>query len=341
MADWLEITNTYINLQTMERVGDVSRAQQQVANQMLAVEYRKQQDNALLSKLVDILVKVRQFIQDEQFLDALLSAGVGTLAFKQVYPQILDAETKLKASDIQVKLLETMRSTVSEPSFKQTLQSSLAQYLSSIHGRLAQTLPQLKQSQHHLVLLNRKHEPAIAVGKELTPIQDATGLSSKIVVFRKGQLYSVVEVNTTGTKGFYLINDYGQKWYLFFGKKGGTNLFAFFDPPLPSLEKEIVVWELCDKLFGDEFLNENLKSVQTEMLALIQQAYDHAKLTRASLASSVQEYKQLRQGIVNRALQSPQLQAHTKNLQFNTFSTKEWGIMVLIAVVIFLLIRHC
>lgn len=325
----------------MQRVGDVSRAQQQVATQMLAVEYRKQQDNALLSRLVDIFVKVRQFNQDEQFLYALLSAGVGALAFKQVYPQILDAETKLKASDIQVKLLETMRSIISDPAVKQTLQLSFAQYLSSVNEFFVQALPQLKQSQYQLVLLNRKVECKITVGKELTPIQDVIDLSSKIVIFHKGQLYTVVEVKTAGTKGFYLINDLGQKRYLFFGWKGGASLFAFFDPPLPSLEKEIAVLELCDKLFSEEFLNENLKSVQSEMLALIQQAYDHAKLTRASLASSVQEYKQLRQGIINRALQSPQLRADTKYLQFNTFSTKEWGIIIFLSVVLFFLIRHC
>jgi len=338
MADWLEITNTFINLQTMQRVGDVSRAQQQVATQMLAVEYRKQQDNTLLCKLVDILVKVRQFIQDEQFLYALLSAGVGTLVFKQVYPQILDAETKLKASDIQVKLLETMRSTVSDPTVKQTLQLLLAQYLSSVNDLFIQTLPQLKQSQHQLVLLNPKVEWEIAIGKELMPIRDVIDFSSKIVIFRKGQLYTIVEVNATGTKGFYLINDHGQKWYLFFGWKGGANLFAFFDPPLPSLEKEIAVLELCDKLFGEEFLNENLKSVQSEMLALIQQAYDHAKLTKASLASSVQEYKQLRQGIINRALQSRQVQAATRNMQFNTLTIV---LGVIFAIAFFFLLRHC
>src|SRR5208283_6090626 len=97
MSNWLEITNTFINLETMRRVGDLSYAQQQAASHMLETEFTKEQDNARLSHLVDLLVKIRQFLQDKQYLDALISAGVGTVAFRQLYPQIVDADTKLKA----------------------------------------------------------------------------------------------------------------------------------------------------------------------------------------------------------------------------------------------------
>jgi DNA-binding helix-hairpin-helix protein with protein kinase domain len=113
MANWLEITNTVINLETLGKVNNLAKAQQQVADQMLAVELRKQRDNAILSQLVDIVVKVRQLLQDNQFLDAVLSSGVGLLAFSDLYSKIIDAETKLKSSDIQIKLVETIRTSVS------------------------------------------------------------------------------------------------------------------------------------------------------------------------------------------------------------------------------------
>jgi hypothetical protein len=37
MSNWLEITNTLIDFETMQRVGAISRAEQQYANQMAAV----------------------------------------------------------------------------------------------------------------------------------------------------------------------------------------------------------------------------------------------------------------------------------------------------------------
>jgi hypothetical protein len=340
MANWLEITNTFINLNTMQRVGDLSRAQQQAANQMLALELRKQQDNTLLSQLVDVLVKVRQFLQDKQYFDALLCSGVGVLAFKQVYPQIVDADTKLKASDIQVRLLETMRSTISDDSIRSSLQTLLAQYLSTLKGRVQQSLAQLEDGGHRLFWLNPAEDWEIDIGEEFTPIQDLINPSNKVVIFRKGNLYKVVDVNTSGTNGFYLINDLGQKWYLFFGKNGGADLFAFFDPPLPSSEVEIAGWELCERLFSDEFLVENLKSVRSDMLNIYVQAWEQAQVLRPQLVESVSQYKQLRQNIVNRSLQTLQIQSVSKPSESNIGVVI--GLIVFISFFIIpLLIGHC
>ena len=60
MADWIEIANTLINLQNQQRLGDISRAEQQTADHLATIEYQKQHDNALLSQLVDVVVKVRK-----------------------------------------------------------------------------------------------------------------------------------------------------------------------------------------------------------------------------------------------------------------------------------------
>jgi hypothetical protein len=339
MANWLEITNTFINLETMQRVGDLSRAQQQVADHMVATELRKQNDNALLSQLVDVVVKVRQFIQDRQFLDALLSAGVGALAFKHLYPQIIDADTKLKASDIQVKLLETIRQTISDDSIKQSILISLAQYLTTFSRLLENTLTEFEQSHHQLVWLNPKEEWKIDIGEEFTPIQDIIDPTTKINIFRKGNLYRVINVDTIGKKGFYLTNDFGQNWHLFFGNNGGADLFAFFDPPLPSLEKEVASWELCDGLFKDDFLQENLKSVRLQMLELYQQSYDRANIVKNKISQAVLGYRNIRQQILNKALQSPELQA-LADIKKSETSSIIWTIISLIVIIVFL-IRHC
>jgi len=44
MADWIEIANTLINLQNQQRLGDISRAQQQTADHLATIEYQKQHD---------------------------------------------------------------------------------------------------------------------------------------------------------------------------------------------------------------------------------------------------------------------------------------------------------
>lgn len=312
MANWLEITNTFINFETMQRVGDLSQAQQQVANQMLAVELRKQRDNALLSQLVDIVVKVRQFIQDKQFFDALLSAGVGALAFKQLYPQIVDADTKLKASDIQVKFLDTIRSTVADTTIRVSIQASLADYLSTIKNLLQPLLPESNPVSHKLVWLDPSKDWEFDVGEEFTPVQDVINLATKVVMFRRGNLYKVIEVNNSSPKGFYLINDFGQKWYLFFGKKGGADLFAFLDPSIPNFDQAIASWELCDKLFSNEFLTENLKSVCPDMLDIYRRAFEQSALTKDQLLTKISQYKHFREVVVQRALQSPEIQAASK-----------------------------
>lgn len=319
MANWLEITNTFINLQTMQRVGDLSRAQQQVADQTAMTELRKERDNSLLSQMVDVVVKVREFVQDQQFLDALLSAGVGAMAFPRLFPQMVDADTKLKASDIQVKFLETIRMSATDPLIKPNLEVSLAGYLSTFNSALQEAIANLNREKRQLVWLDPNLEWTFELGEELTPNQDIiqpyrdSEMSlQKGVMFRRGSFYRVIGVSTTGTEGFYLINDLGQNHFLFFGNNGVADLFSFFEPPLPSLDLEISGWELCNKLFSDEFLMQSLKSVRGEMLSIFANALTRAGITKQHLADSLHLYNKSKKDLLARALQAPQLQRVSK-----------------------------
>ena len=60
MADWLKVVDTIVGIETLGKVGDLSRAQQQVANQMAVIEDRKQRDNAIQAEFVDAIVKIMQ-----------------------------------------------------------------------------------------------------------------------------------------------------------------------------------------------------------------------------------------------------------------------------------------
>ena len=338
MADWLEIANTLINLQNQQRLGEISQAQQQTTNQIAEVEFRKQRDNTLFSQLVDVIVKVRQCIQDQQFLDAFLSSCIGLLSYDQLYAAIIDAETKLKASDIQVKILETLRTMVSDNSVKANLQMSFTNYLLTLNANLHKAIAELKQYNGKLIWLDPKELWEIEMGETITPIDDLIDLSTKSILFRKGNFYTVLSVNNTEPRGFYLTNDIGRKYYFSFTENGKADYFAFSYPSLPSLEKEITMIELCFKIFDDECLQKCFKAIRSEMLALYTNAFEQAKFTKQDLSSSLSVYKQLRQSIVNNSLKSLQVQLPTKT---NTNSGAIIGAVILGIILLIVLLNHC
>jgi hypothetical protein len=337
MADWLEITNTLINLQNQQRLGEISQAQQQATNQIAEAEFRKQRDNTLFSQLVDVIVKVRQGIQDQQFLDAFLSSCIGLLSYDQLYAAIIDAETKLKASDIQVKILETLRTMVSDNSVKTNLQTSFANYLLNLNANLHKAIAELKQYNGKLIWLDPKELWKIEIGETITPIGDLVDLSTKSILFRKGNFYTVLNVNNTEPRGFYLTNDFGGKYYFSFTENGKADHFAFCYPSLPSLEKEITMAELCFKIFDDECLQKCFKAIRSEMQMLYTNTFEQVKLTKQVLLSSLSEYKQLRQSIVDSSLKSLQVQLPTKtNNNGAIIGAVIFGIILLI-----ILLGHC
>lgn len=338
MADWLEIANTLINLQNQQRLGEISQAQQQTTSQLAEAEIRKQRDNTIFSQLVDVIVKVRQCIQDQQFLDAFLSSCIGLLSYDQLYAAIIDAETKLKASDIQIKILETLRTMVSDNSVKANIQTSFANYLLTLNASSHKVLAELKQYKGKLIWLNPNELWAIDIGETFTPIDDLVDLSTKSILFRKGNLYTVLDVNNTGTRGFYLTNDFGRKYYFSFSKNGKADYFAFCDPSLPSLGKEISLIELYFKIFDDDCLNKCFKSIRSEMLNLYTNAFEYSKLTKQDLLSVLSEYRQLQQSIVNNSLKSLEIKLPTKT---NNKSGTIIGAVIFGIILLIVLLNHC
>ena len=259
-----------------------------------------------------LLSKSEKFLQDQQFLDAFLSSCIGILSFNQMYAGIVDADTKLKASDIQVKLLESIRLTISDQSIKQNLQASLTNYLLTFNSTLQQTTEQLKRFQSKLIWMDPEFGWKPALGDLLTPIKDVIDLSTKIIIFRRGTLYNVVDINNSAVKGFYLINDYGRRWYLHFGKNGGADLFAFYDPPLPSMGKEKAPWELFCKIYDDDFLLRDLKSVRSDILVVFNKALEQSQTSKEQLVEGYTQYKLLRYNIAKNALQSFKIRPKVK-----------------------------
>lgn len=307
MADWLDIANTIINLKTMERVADVSRAQQQLADYMYATESRRQADNVLLSELVDVVVKVRKFMQDARYFDALLSAGMGIRAFNSIYQTISEAEAKLKASDIQVRLLETMRSSLADGSTGQSLERSFSEYLKSFMESLSRITGQLKENNYELVWVDPDMDPYFSIGDQVVRIRDFGSGALADKEFTKDEVYEVMEVvpdppNTT--KLIRLVGNSGGAYSFEFGEKGGAKNFAFFKTRLPAMHKELVAWNLCDDMFSDQALLENLSSLRQPMLALYSQSLQDAGISRIQIISAISEFKRTRRSVVAQCSQA-------------------------------------
>jgi hypothetical protein len=339
MANWLDITNTVINFETLGRVNDLAKAQQQVADQMLAVEYRKLRDNDILSRLVDVIVKVRQLLQDNQFLDSVLSAGIGLLSFNGLYDRIIDAETKLKASDIQVELLETIRTSISAPSIHNMLQTSLSDFFSNFQSSLKQILVQMKSNQYRLIWLDPSKEWEIGVGEEFIPTQILHDTISKLEIFQKRKTYKVFAIDND-KKGFYLIDDFGQKRFMSFQANGGAKYFMFFEPPLSSLENEVSGWELIIKLFANETTLTNLRSIHTTMLNIFNNALEQANVTHSELVENIIQYKEYRQEIIEQTIHQSTTD-EDEELQSADSYKSPFAIIIITIIVLIALLRSC
>ena len=176
MADWLELTNTYINLRTMEGVNQLAHAQQQMNAAMLNIELQKQQDNQLLSKLVDVAVKVSEFVQNGRSLDALLSAALGIMSYRQLYPNIVNAEIKMKAAEIRFKLSDVIKGILSSGQTNEKAHEELSAFLMRTMTTVKSAIDEIDKrairQEHHLVVLDPKCDWDIQAVEEVVPLRD-------------------------------------------------------------------------------------------------------------------------------------------------------------------------
>lgn len=306
MTNWLDIANTFVNLETMRRVGDISREQQMVSNNLLVTEQQKQRDNALLSQLVDILVKVRKFIGDNQFLDAFLSSGIGIIIFNQSYSQIVNAEIRIKASDIQFKLLETIHSFAFDSSLKTKLQSAVTQYLLSFHNLILDALSELKQPECVSITSQHIKNNILHTGDYVFTEKDLW--LNGTLFFKKETLYQVTDiVQDIGLGGFALeVED--KNYFVYFAAKGDESRWAenflFFSPSAPSFYKEIKSWKICDRLFGNEFWEQNAKSLLTEIPDIYNRSLEESRITRQNLHDIIIKYTNIKNEILFKTLQT-------------------------------------
>ncbi len=242
--NWLDVANTYVNYKTLEGVNELARSQQQVANQILSIEQVKQNDNAILSQLVDILSQIRRLLLDSQYNETILLAATGINLYDKYYSSINNADSKLKATEIQVEFLETIMESVSDDSIRSSLQTSLTEFFSSFKNSIKKSIEQIKSNDYSLHIIDQKKGWGFNIGESLVCIEDIYA-ENGYKLFQKSRVYTVFNIDNTNN--VYCIDDLGQKTHLYFGKKGHSQNFAFFESAFPVMGSSIAGLELCLK----------------------------------------------------------------------------------------------
>ncbi len=299
MADWLQVVNTFVNLETMSRVGQVAQTQHQI----LSFELQKQSDNALVSQLVDALVKSRQFIQDRYHFDALISASFGLLLYQRNYPQIFGADLKLKAAEIQGSFLELIKGILLNSDLKSEAEKQYSDNIKKFLENLENANKEIEETKYTFVPLNREMKWMksffnINVGDQLIATQDLVDPQDGKLIFRKYNCYQVVSFNHTYGPGYVLLNEKNGYNVVHFGENGGANRFLYPHPPFPTIEREISTWKLISHLFGEDFLNKSLLSLKNELTDLHVNAYLLSKTTVSELIGQINEHESLRRKLI-------------------------------------------
>jgi hypothetical protein len=149
MADWVNLLNLYVNYETKNKVGDLAASQTELTNAIRNEQAQKTNDNLYLSKLVDIYVQVRKCIQGEKYFDVLISGCYGISLCDNFYKSIVDAEIKLKASDLQIRLFESLPRIIKDKVRFDKLADSMASVLMEINNKLLIADEEMKSTQYH------------------------------------------------------------------------------------------------------------------------------------------------------------------------------------------------
>ena len=336
MADWLELTNTFINLRTMEGVNQLAQAQQQLNAAMLNIEFQKQRDNQLLSKLVDMAVKVSEFVQDGRSLDALLTAALGLMSYKQVYPNIINAEIKMKAAEIRFKLSDVIKGILSNDQTNDKAHEELSTFLMETLRTIKSAIDEIDiratKQEYHLVVLDPKFDWDIQTGEECVPLADIYS-TERGLLLHKGRSYNVTRIDAQNKHGFYVSNELGGETMFNPDKSRAALDLAFIEPALPQIERDISGWQLCNSVFSNEFLDQHLKAVYQKMSALYDKSL-HRNEECVNLPSMIDSYHSKRQETIRVAM----LPSEKKTEQKTIKQEKRILTVVYIVLTIFVLI---
>jgi hypothetical protein len=301
MVDWLEIANTIINKETFERINQISNSQRLIATQKVTAHISRQRDNEIFSRLVDIHVDVMQRLQDNQILEAVLNAGSGLIIFEEIYLNIINAETKLKVADLQLKLFETIRTSVLTPNLRSILHSSLTEYLINLNNLTIAVLSKIKNDEYKIKRIDLNNFSQLKMGMEIFVIEDLQDHATTDRIFQKNKFYSISHIDDEA-KGFYVMDDWEEERFIHANLGREAEYFRFVDPEIPKFEYELDSWNLITSLFTNDNLGK-MRSVHQVMYDIFSEALASANVTQLDLTSNINECKSLKKEFIKSKFQ--------------------------------------
>jgi hypothetical protein len=278
----------------MSRVGQVAQTQAHFAVQVA----QSQHDNALLTGLVDTYVKVRELIQDQRFFEAMISSGYGIILYKQFYPRIVGADSKLKAADLEMKLINTIREIVTSPTIGAQVHDSYVSLIAEFRHNLKVAIEKMKNTKYQLVWLKDPDtDIELEIGDEIVPIKELLNKETNKIMFVKGKLYKVEALDNRYQGGFVIRNEQGQLILYHMGDGGLAESFALLEPQLPREDTTLTAWSLIERFFSEDFLKQSLKSCSQRIEGIRQSAFQAAGATEAQLRPLVDEFRALRERV--------------------------------------------
>jgi hypothetical protein len=250
---------------------------------VVSFQAEKTSDNKFLSHLVDILVKVKEMDNDCFYFDALISSCVGIDFFVKTYNLIIDADTKLKAWNIKMEMTAIIKSLIFDQNKYKFIFNSFENFIKEFQCSAEKLIEELYNHNGKATWLDPDKRWKFELGTVLYPIENLNVPNTQRVIFYRYKPYTVIKLEASHRKGFYLINEYNQEHYLYFGKKGWADKFFYFDSPLPEINNHINSWVLFIKFFNNDFLDKSLKNISPEMTKLKNDALNHVNTSEAYL----------------------------------------------------------
>ena len=300
MADWLELTNTYLSFRTMQGVNQLAQTQQQTSAAMLSIEMQKQRDNQYLSTLVDLAVKVSEFVQDGRPLDAILSGALGIMSYHQLYPSIVNAETKMKAAELRFKFVDAIRGILASDQTNQRAHEELSAFLTGTMTTVKFAIEEIdtrtRKHEYRLTELDPIPEWEFRVGEECVPLKDFQMPDGRIMLHR-GRTYPVTRIDAQYRRIFHISNEFGGETEVNLYYSSDGRFLAFIKPALPNISAAISGWQFCDRVFSRDFLDQHLKAARSQMSALYDESI-HRNEECVNLRTMVNSYDSKRQEVI-------------------------------------------
>ncbi|MBX2977451.1 MAG: hypothetical protein KF721_15095 [Ignavibacteriaceae bacterium] len=292
MANWVELLNLYVNYETKNKVGDLADQQTAFSEAYRSELQKRTSDNSYYTQLVDIFIQIRKLITDEKYFDAIVYGCNGVSWCDMFYKRITDAETKLKVSDLQIRIIETLVKIVRVDNISNIVAENKANILNEFYEELVDVNIKMKGTHYQAQLIN-VNDDSIVSGQFITVVRDLNYSKNGKSDFCKKEIFEIHGFSSD--ENSLIVHLLSIHNTLAYHRKGNGFMFPFglIIPDPPSKIREIDAIKKMRKIFDEEFLNSHLYVIKQEMLKIKVAAINKATVSQIQIDNAIDEYFEL------------------------------------------------